>query len=104
MPRRIVVNKCFGGFCLSKEAKDMYHTLTKDVERSPIWSIDLDVARDDPHLLTVVDTLGLNVASGSLANLAIVEIPDDIPDGGWTIEEYDGNEWVAEKHQKWHPA
>lgn len=81
----------------------MYKDLTKDVERSTHWYIDLDVARDDPHLLTVIDTLGLNAASGSFASLAVVEIPDDVPEDGWVIEEYDGKEWVAEKHRSWHP-
>lgn len=103
MPRRIVLNKCFGGFSLSQEARDMYRDLTKDVERSPNWYIDLDVARDDPHLLTVVDTLGLNAASGSYADLTVVEIPDDVPKDGWVIQEYDGREWVAETHRIWCP-
>jgi len=30
--------------------------------------------------------------------LAIVEIPDDVE---YTIEEYDGNEHVAEAHRTW---
>jgi hypothetical protein len=28
----------------------------------------------------------------------VVTIPDDV---AWTIEEYDGNEWVAEVHRTW---
>ena len=27
-----------------------------------------------------------------------VEIPDDVE---WQIEEYDGSEWIAEKHRIW---
>jgi hypothetical protein len=27
-----------------------------------------------------------------------VDIPDDVK---WEIEEYDGNEWVAEVHRTW---
>ena len=32
------------------------------------------------------------------STLKIIEIPDDVD---WIIEEYDGNEWVAEKHRTW---
>ena len=53
--------------------------------------------REDPNLIQVVEELG-NGASGSLAQLEVVEIPDGTE---YTIEEYDGIEWVAEKHQTW---
>lgn len=53
--------------------------------------------RDDPLLIECVETLGER-ASGSCSELKIVEIPADIE---WTIEEYDGLEWVAEKHRTW---
>ena len=32
------------------------------------------------------------------ANHKIVEIPADVE---WQIQEYDGMEWVAEKHRTW---
>ena len=54
--------------------------------------------RSDPQLVAVVEELG-EKANGECAELKIVEIPDDVE---WTIEEYDGNEWVAEKHRTWH--
>ena len=53
--------------------------------------------RDDPLLVQVVKELG-RAASGECAKLVIVEIPDDAE---WEIEEYDGIEWVAEKHRTW---
>lgn len=56
-----------------------------------------EIARDDPILVQVVQELG-SVADGNHAQLKIVEIPDDVE---WQIEEYDGNEWVAEKHRTW---
>ena len=37
-------------------------------------------------------------ADGDSALLKIVDIPDDID---WVIEEYDGSEWVSEKHRTW---
>jgi hypothetical protein len=104
MPRRIVVNCCFGGFCLSDEAKQMYKTLTAATPRSANWYADQDIARDDPILLAIIDSIGLKRAAGQFSKLTIVEIPDDFPEDGWTINEYDGQEWVAEKHRRWFPT
>jgi hypothetical protein len=101
MPRRILINTKYGGFSLSQPAQDLYRELTKDIERHPIWFVDEDVRRDDPFLLQVMDTLGLKAASGSFSALGFVEIPDDVPEDGWTIKDYDGIEWVAEKHRTW---
>lgn len=56
-----------------------------------------DLDRDDPVLVQVVRELGAE-ASGRFAKLKIVEIPADVE---WQIEEYDGLEWVAEKHRTW---
>ena len=56
-----------------------------------------DVARDDPLLVQVVEELG-DAANGKYAELKVVDIPSDVE---WTIEEYDGAEWVAEKHRTW---
>lgn len=58
---------------------------------------DRDLDRDDPVLVQVVRELG-SEASGRHADLKIVEIPADVE---WQIEEYDGLEWVAEKHRTW---
>jgi len=35
---------------------------------------------------------------GEYSELKVVEIPDDVK---WQLEEYDGLEWVAEKHRTW---
>ena len=102
MPRRIVINICYGGFSLSKEATRMYLELTNGVERYSVWYACRDIRRDDPILLQVIDNLGLQACSGTHSALAIVEIPDDVPSDGWTIQEYDGQEWVAETHRTWH--
>lgn len=70
-------------------------------EHNRLWSeqnfYDRDIARDDPVLVQVVQELGED-ANGRYAELAIVEIPDDVE---WQIEEYDGAEWVAEVHRTW---
>lgn len=53
--------------------------------------------RTHPDLIAVVEKMG-NEASSRFANLKIVEIPDNIE---WEIDEYDGTEWIAEKHRTW---
>ena len=107
MPRSIVVNTTFGGFSLSREAKDMYQELLRVGQPPPVDMDDLDeerLARDDPILVEVVSKLGLKASSGYFAKLGIVHIPDDVPEDGWLINEYDGAEWVAEKHRTWHAS
>jgi hypothetical protein len=58
---------------------------------------DRDLARDDPYLVQVVEELGAR-ANGRHAELKVVAIPADVD---WEIDEYDGNETVAEKHRTW---
>lgn len=58
---------------------------------------DRDIPRDDSDLVAVVKELG-DAANDEYAKLRIVEIPDGVK---WRIEEYDGNEHVAEEHRTW---
>jgi len=58
---------------------------------------DRDIPRDDKDLVTVVEELGRE-ASDKYADLKVVEVPDD---ADWEIDEYDGSEWVSEKHRRW---
>ena len=58
---------------------------------------DRDIPRDDSFLVQTVEELG-ELANGDFARLKIVEVPDD---ANWYIEEYDGLEWVAERHRTW---
>lgn len=59
---------------------------------------DRDIARTDEHLIKTVEDLGSKKASGSCAELKIIEIPDDVD---WEIDEYDGSESVHEVHRSW---
>jgi len=56
-----------------------------------------DIDRDDPLLVQVVEELGA-AAADQFAELRIAEVPDDVK---WYIDEYDGQEWVAEEHRRW---
>lgn len=92
--QKIVINRCIGGFGLSKEALDLYNELAgTDYD----WYGQIK-SRDCPHLVQVVEQLGSDKASDSYAKLKVVEVPDDIE---WVIMDYDGSEWVAEKHRTW---
>ena len=53
--------------------------------------------RADQLLVQVVEELG-EEADGSCAELKVIDIPDDVE---YTIEEYDGQEWVSEHHRTW---
>ena len=101
MPREIVINRRYGGFCLSQKAKDMYRDATKDTPIGKDFYIDSDIPRDDPDLIRIIRQLGLKESAGHFASLRIVKIPDDVPADGWIIQDYDGIEWVAEKHRTW---
>ena len=114
---KVVINKCYGGFGLSHEAVVKYAhlsglTLISEQRESSVIQYnyyiasengkneffhDSLIARNDPNLIKVIEQLG-PLASGRFSKLNIVEIPDDIE---WSVEEYDGNEWVAEKHRIW---
>lgn len=103
---KVVINKCFGGFGLSKTAcEDYAKAKGLNVGKfNDTWGYyedgdfyDREIQRDDPVLVEIVERLG-NTASGNYANLVVVEIPDGVD---WCVEEYDGNEWIAEVHRTW---
>jgi hypothetical protein len=71
---------------------------TEDNERYSKYDLNSrDIERDDPDLIKVIKELGKK-ANGICAELKIVKIPEDVE---FTIEEYDGNEHIAESHRTW---
>jgi hypothetical protein len=90
----VVINDCYGGFGLSARARSEYCRLAGLKEND---CSERDIRRDDPYLVKVVKELGMG-ANGPHSNLKIVEIPGDVE---WLIQDYDGAEWVAEKHRTW---
>lgn len=124
--QRIAINKKHGGFGLSDEAVEWLvenrdWTVTeyaegdesgfKDddaeiVDRSSFRFSDSgysiidryeDELRCNTDICDVIEELG-SKASDRHASLKVVEIPADVE---WTIEEYDGLEWIAEEHRTW---
>ena len=91
---KVVINADFGGFGLSDEAEALY------IERKGITDPDWyysQIPRDCPVLVQIVEEMG-EKADGRLSALKVVEVPDD---ADWYVEEYDGSEWVAERHRIW---
>lgn len=112
----IVINACHGGFGLSVAAKKLYLEYAglayTEEPREDRYSTDRygyifkvngthwdvgDIPRDDPVLVRVVRELGKE-ANGPYSELKVVKVPGDVE---WYIAEYDGDEWVAEKHRTW---
>ena len=91
----LVINNCYGGFSLSDAGIARYLELKGMKLNDGFY--DRDIPRDDQILIQVFKELG-DAANGFAADLKIVEIPDGV---NWEIEEYDGNEWVAEVHRTW---
>jgi hypothetical protein len=93
---KVVINKCYGGFGLSDEAATrLGRPLSSGLSGH---NSARDMQRDDPQLVALVEELGTDRVSGKLAELHVVEVPDGVE---WRIEEYDGQEWVAETHRTW---
>jgi hypothetical protein len=117
---KVVINKCFGGFGLSDLAfekllkkkgvafvraedeavnfnSNYYEVGHKGEEDYFISQYHYYENRSDPDLIAVVEELQ-EKANGWAAELAIVDVPDEVK---WHIHEYDGLEHVAEDHRVW---
>tara|TARA_R110000868_G_scaffold270804_1_gene530248 strand:- start:1659 stop:1934 length:276 start_codon:yes stop_codon:yes gene_type:complete len=90
---KIVINTCFGGFSLSKEA---YKFL--GLEWIGKFGFAFFDERTNHKLIECVEQLG-KAANGEYSDLKVVEIPDDIE---YSIKEYDGKEHIAQSHTTWH--
>ena len=99
--KKVVVNRCFGGFNLSKAAISFMaskgHSEAKQwLKQKNVFS--RHVNREDPLLIQAIEELGESECSGECSSLNIIEIPIDI---NYTIQEYDGKETIHEVHRSW---
>jgi len=113
---KVVINRCYGGFGLSREAFDYLgldwngvfetgYIDEKELQQLGIDSSDMSyedakkLLRTHPRFVECVENLGSAKASGEHAELKVVEVPDDVD---WIIEEDGGVEWIAESHRIWY--
>lgn len=101
---KVVINRCFGGFSVSKKVYDFLDIPWDDYgyianEDLGIQNDNYNAYRADTRLINAIETLGEEESSGILASLKIVEIPDNII---WVIEEHDGMESIHEVHKVWY--
>lgn len=85
--RKVVINRCFGGFGLSKKALNLLKQKKGTQGELYPW----DICRWDPDLVSVVEELG-EEANDSCAELVIVEVPMGKK---FIIDEYDGSERIS---------
>jgi hypothetical protein len=113
MTQKIAISNSHGGFKLSEKAIKRYAELADinlisacfgniniyyldEIAEENLW-LDFHIHRSDPFLIQVIEELGEN-SFGEHCSLKIIEIPHDVK---WQIYQYDGLEWVSEKHREW---
>src|SRR5258708_32794703 len=89
---KVVYNKEYGGFSLSKRAQDLYYQKREEAGILAPVVYDRFIERHDPLLVQVVEELG-DQANGQCARLGIEQIPKEY-ENLYTISEYDGTETV----------
>lgn len=93
---KIVLNKCYGGFGLSKKAVNLYNkkagTSFKDCYEIE-GRLDKIKFRTNKILVEVVEELG-SKANDAYSDLRVLEVPDDIDNPH--IDDYDGIETLEE--------
>lgn len=92
---KIVINRCYGGFDVSKKARE-------ELGWTKEWFNDHDLddydVRTDPNLIALIEKKGRKYVGTDLSFLTVVEIPDDVD---WYIDNYDGMETIEEVHRSW---
>lgn len=109
---KVVISITYGGFGLSRAALHKLRSLgnpfaLKETDageaypdggiRDDFGTYLRDIPRDDPQLVQVVEEMGRE-ADGVHAQLKVIVIPDGID---WIVQDYDGQEWIAEAHRTW---
>ena len=90
---KIAINRCWGGFGLSKKALQYLGSEWDGYG----YRCDDNRIRMNAKLIECIEKLG-EKANGECSEIKIVEIPDDVE---WYIDDYDGMESVHEKHRVW---
>ena len=102
---KILVNKDYGGFSVSKEVYDYLgipwdgYGFLRDKHFGMENEENGELYRSHPKLIEAVECIGIEKSNGYLSKLEIIEIPDDVKD--WKMKKYDGWETIHEKHRSW---
>lgn len=108
---KVVINKCFGGFTLSKkviewlEDRGVFNTpdLQDKLKRTKAWMKQtlnsynpnvMGIARDNPLLVKCVETLKRDAFDYRVSNLSVEECKGTL-DKDFFIGDYDGNEQIC---------
>lgn len=103
---KIVINRYWGGYGISKEAAEFMAARGSEIAKTELekyraegnwYGFMYGVERNDPLLVLAVETLG-EESWGELSKLEVVEIPYGI---SWYIRNDDGMESVEEEHRSW---
>ena len=113
---KVVINKCFGGFTLSKKAiewleeRGVFNTpdLQDELKRTKAWMKqnldsynpdDMGIARDNPLLVKCVETLKRDAFDYRVSNLSVEEV-DGTLDKDFFIGGYDGYEEIFDNEEE----
>ena len=108
---KVVINKCFGGFTLSKKAVEWLEErgvlstpyLQDELKRTKAWMKqtldsyvpnDMGIARDNPLLVECVETLKKKAFYSGVSKLVVEEV-DGTLDKDFFIREHDGYERIS---------
>ena len=105
---KVVYNRCYGGFGLSRAATQALADMgveeaawyIEECKRSGLMTFSYgarSLPRHDPRLVKVVEDLGRQVVSADCAELDVYEIDSRL----YRIEERDGMEEVIEGGSEW---
>lgn len=89
---KIAINTSYGTFSLSEKAIQRYKELSGGIEPDFCYK-----NRTNSNLVRVIEELG-PYSYGYCCTLKVIHIPDDVR---YSIQNYDGSEWIAEEHRTW---
>jgi hypothetical protein len=113
---KIAINRCYGSYggvssklveraleigwqTTEYDEEGNYKNPRAEIVISPSESrlVEDNITRTNKVLISLIEELG-EEANTMYSRYVIVDIPDNVE---WEIEEYDGLEWVSEKHRIW---
>lgn len=100
---KIAINKCYGCFGVSEAIYKELGLKWDDFgylnnEMLGIESSNCNEWRKSHKLIKAIEKIGEDDASGKLAKIRIIDIPDNIK---WEIYNSDGMETIHEAHRSW---